>query len=257
MQWLDKMDLSPLFVSLRIAFFATLFTFITGVLAAWRVYRLKRGKPFFDGLFTLPMVLPPTVVGFLLLMLFGRYGPLGETLERLGIEVVFTRAGAVIAASVVAFPLMYRSARGAFEQLDPDYINVARTLGMGEWAIFLKVILPNSLPGVLAGTVLSFARSMGEFGATTLLAGNIPGRTQTMALAVYSAVQGNHKDVAMRWSVFIVIVSFAAIFLLNLSLRKHEKARALSKALKEEGLPEEALFPPGEEDGREARSDGA
>lgn len=223
------MDFSPLFISLKIAFFATLVTFALGVPAAWLVYRAKRGKQVMDGLFTLPMVLPPTVVGFGLLVIFGKNFPVGQALAKLGINVVFTWQAAVIAASVVAFPLMYRSARGAFEQLDSDYIACARTLGMGEWRIFLRVILPNTWPGVLSGVVLAFARSMGEFGATTLLAGNIPGRTQTLALAVYSAVQNNNKAIATRWSVVIVVISFAAIFLMNLTMKRHGSRNALAR----------------------------
>lgn len=209
------MSIQPLFISIKIAAFATAVTFVLGVLAAWRVTRARRFAQLLDGLFTLPMVLPPTVVGFLLLVAFGKRGPLGRLLALLGINVVFTWQGAVIAASVVAFPLMYRAARGAFEQLDEDLIHCARTLGMGEWRIFFRIILPNSRPGVLAGTVLAFARSMGEFGATTLLAGNIPGKTQTMALAVYSAVQNNKKEDAMLWSAIICVISFFAIFLMN------------------------------------------
>lgn len=220
------MDLTPLWISLKIAACATLVTFVAGVLAAWGVYRMKRGSRVADGLLTLPMVLPPTVVGFLLLVAFGKNSPLGRFLDTVGLPLIFTWPGAVIAASVVALPLMYRAARGAFEQLDPDLMHCARTLGMGEWRIFCRIMLPNAWPGVLSGTVLSFARSMGEFGATTLLAGNIPGRTQTMALAVYSAVQNNRKDVALRWSLIIMGISFAAIYLMNLSTKSHRPGGA-------------------------------
>ena len=210
------MDLSPLWISMKIALCATVVTLIFGVLAAWCVFRMRRGWQILDGLFTLPMVLPPTVVGFGLLVIFGRNSGLGRWLESVGLPVVFTWYGAVIAASVVAFPLLYRATRGAFEQLDPDLIACARTLGMTEWQIFHKILIPNAWPGILSGVVLSLARSMGEFGATTLIAGNIPGRTQTMALAIYSAVQNNKKTLATRWSLIIMVISFVAIFLMNL-----------------------------------------
>ena len=224
-------DFSPLWISLKIAFFASFITLVLGVAAARLVCKTEKAKHFLDGLFTLPMVLPPTVTGFFLLILFGKNSPLGRALGKAGINVVFSAAGAVIAAAVVAFPLMYRSARGAFEQLDPDYIACARTLGMKESKIFFRVILPNTRPGLLSGVVLSFARSMGEFGATTLLAGNIPGRTQTMALAVYSAVQNNHKEAAMRWSLIIVVISFLAIFLMNRTMKRYQGTEVFSGAL--------------------------
>lgn len=231
------MALFPLWISLKIAVCATILTFIFGVLAAWLVYHMKRGAAIVDGLFTLPMVLPPTVVGFFLLLGLGRNSPVGRFLYEVGLPLVFTWQGAVVAATVVAFPLMYRAARGAYEQLDPDLIACARTLGMKELAIFLRVILPNSWPGVLSGVVLSFARSMGEFGATTLLAGNIPGRTQTMALAVYSAVQNNDMDVAMHWSLVIVVISFVAIYLMNLTMKAGRSGgRKWGRGSREEGI---------------------
>lgn len=210
------MDYSPLWISLKVAVTATVFTFFLGILAAWGVMRMRRFQGIVDGLLTLPMVLPPTVVGFFLLLLFGKNGLFGQFLASIGMSVVFTWQGAVIAAAVVSFPLMYRSARGAFDQLDGTLVQAARTLGMGEGHIFWRVILPNCWPGVAAGTVLSFARALGEFGATTMLAGNIPGRTQTMSLAIYSAVAGNNREKAYRWVVIILIMSFAALLLTNL-----------------------------------------
>lgn len=209
------MDISPLYISFKVAAVATVFTFFLGLFAAWRVARGRRFKGFIDGLFTLPMVLPPTVVGFFLLLLFGKNGLLGQTLESLAISVVFTWQGAVIAAAVVSFPLMYRAARGAFEQMDQTLIFAARTLGMPERKIFWRVILPACWPGVAAGTVLAFARALGEFGATAMLAGNIPGKTQTMSLAIYSAVQGNNRDKAYLWVVIIMIISFISLILMN------------------------------------------
>lgn len=209
------MDISPLFISIKVASVATAFTFFLGLFAAWRVARGRRFKGLIDGLFTLPMVLPPTVVGFFLLLLFGKNGLLGQTLEKLALSVVFTWQGAVIAAAVVSFPLMYRAARGAFEQLDQTLVYAARTLGMPERRIFWRVVLPACWPGVAAGAVLSFARALGEFGATAMLAGNIPGRTQTMSLAIYSAVAGNNREKAYLWVAIIMVISIATLMLMN------------------------------------------
>ncbi len=219
------MDLSPLYISMKVALTATVFTFFLGLLAAWKVVKLRRFQGLIDGLFTLPMVLPPTVVGFFLLLLFGKNGLLGQTLEKLALTVVFTWEGAVIAAAVVAFPLMYRTARGAFEQMDQTLIYAARTLGIPERRIFWKIILPSCWPGVAAGTVLSFARALGEFGATAMLAGNIPGRTQTMSLAIYSAVQGNDREKAYLWVVIIMAISFLTLFLMNCWMGYQERAK--------------------------------
>ncbi len=219
------MDLSPLYISLKVALTATVLTFFLGLFAAWKVVKLRRFQGLIDGLFTLPMVLPPTVVGFFLLLLFGKNGLLGQTLEKLALTVVFTWEGAVIASAVVAFPLMYRTARGAFEQMDQTLIYAARTLGIPERRIFWKIILPSCWPGVAAGTVLAFARALGEFGATTMLAGNIPGRTQTMSLAIYSAVQGNDREKAYLWVVIIMAISFVTLMLMNYWTGYQERAR--------------------------------
>jgi len=209
------MDLSPLLISLKVSVFATVFTFFFGILAAYWVVRMRRFQGVADGIFTLPMVLPPTVVGFFLLLLFGKNGLLGQFLAGLNLSVVFTWQGAVIAATVVSFPLMYRTARGAFEQMDQNLIYAARTLGMSEWKIFWRVTVPCCWPGIASGTVLSFARALGEFGATTMLAGNIPGKTQTMSLAIYSAVQGNNRERAYAWVAVILCISFATLLLMN------------------------------------------
>jgi molybdate transport system permease protein len=190
-------------------------TFFLGIVAARLVLKLNRLKGLADGLFTLPLVLPPTVVGFFLLLLFGKNGLFGQTLAALGWSLVFTWQGAVIAATVVSFPLMYRAARGAFEQMDENLIYAARTLGASESWIFLRVMLPVCWPGVAAGTILAFARALGEFGATTMLAGNIPGRTQTMSLAVYTAVSNNNRTVAYKWVLVIMVISFLSIYLMN------------------------------------------
>jgi molybdate transport system permease protein len=194
---------------------ATLMTFILGVLAAWLTVKLRRGKGIVDGLFTLPLVLPPTMVGFFLLVIFGKNGFIGQLLNSIGAPVVFTWTGAVIASTVVAFPLMYRTVRGAFEQLDENLLGAARTLGMSEPKLFWRVMMPNSLPGIMAGAVLAFARALGEFGATIMLAGNIPGRTQTVSVAIYTAVQAGNWELAYRWMFIIVGISFVTIILMN------------------------------------------
>ncbi len=219
------MDLSPLYISMKVALTATALTFFLGLFAAWKVVKLRRFRGLIDGLFTLPMVLPPTVIGFFLLLLFGKNGLLGQTLEKLALTVVFTWEGAVIAAAVVSFPLMYRTARGAFEQMDQTLIYAARTLGMPEHRIFFSIVLPGCWPGVAAGTALSFARALGEFGATAMLAGNIPGRTQTMSLAIYSAVQGNNREKAYLWVAIILAISFFTLILMNYWAGYQERAR--------------------------------
>jgi molybdate transport system permease protein len=214
------MDLSPLWLSIRVALIATLITFCLGLLAARLVAGMRRGRGLLDGLFTLPLVLPPTVVGFFLLVIFGKNGPIGSILSQIGAPVVFTWGGAVIASVVVAFPLMYRTARGAFEQMDANLLAAGRTLGMTEWSLFFKVMIPNSIPSIMAGTVLAFARALGEFGATIMVAGNMPGRTQTVSVAIYTAVQGGDWDLATNWMLIIIGISFATIVLMNAWSRK-------------------------------------
>jgi molybdate transport system permease protein len=164
-----------------------------------------------DGIFLLPLVLPPTVVGFLLLLLFGRNGPLGKLFLDFGATIVFSWPATVIAATVVAFPLMYLTARAALEQVDPSLLQAARTLGASEWRVFREVALPLAWPGVLAGTILSFARALGEFGATLMLAGNIPGRTETIPIAIYFAVEANDMSRAATWCLIDIGVSLALL----------------------------------------------
>ena len=208
-------DISPLWISLKAATMATLITFFLGVLLAKRVHSMKRGRFLLDGIVSLPLVLPPTVVGFFLLIIFGKNSFLGRLLSDMGINVVFTLAGAVIAASVVSLPIMYRTTLGAFEQVDTELIDAARTLGFNERAIFFKVWIPLSWPGIAAGTTLSFARALGEFGATMMIAGNIPGRTRTMSTAVYSAMQGGNRELAYRWVIIIMAISLTTLILMN------------------------------------------
>jgi molybdate transport system permease protein len=174
-------------------------------------------RAWIDGILTLPLVLPPTVVGFFLLLIFGRHSFIGQALEQIGITIVFSWPATVIAATVVAFPLMYRTTLGAFEQVNPTLLQAARTLGATERVVFRRVLLPLAAPGVIAGTVLAFARALGEFGATLMLAGNIPGRTQTMPIAIFSAAESGDMRVAFLWVSLIVVLSLAIIRLLNRS----------------------------------------
>jgi molybdate transport system permease protein len=209
------MEWSPLIISLQTAAVATVVTFLTGIGLALLVVRMHRFQGLADAVITLPMVLPPTVAGFFLLLLFGRRGIIGKFLLQWDIQLVFTWKAAVIAAVVVSLPLMYRTARGAFEQLDPDIVNAARTLGVSEWRIFWRILLPNARAGILAGLVLSFTRALGEFGATIMVAGNIPGVTQTMSTAIYAAVQANDYDLAGQLAMIIAAISLIFVVLLN------------------------------------------
>lgn len=210
------MDWSPLIISLKTAGVATIITFFLGIYAAYKVYQAKsRFSWIFDGIFNLPLVLPPTVVGFFLLILFGKNGILGKFLISFGIEIIFTWTATVIAAVVIAFPLMYRSVKAAFEQVDYNLIYAGRTLGLSETKIFLRISIPLALPGIASGGILAFARTLGEFGATLMIAGNIPKVTQTMPIAIYMAIQGGRTDRAVIWVIIIVTVSFLILFLMN------------------------------------------
>lgn len=210
------MDWSPLIISIKTAVLATVITFFLGIYAAHQVLKLKGKLQWvLDGIFTLPLVLPPTVAGFFLLLLFGKRGPLGKFLALFDIQIVFTWSATVIAAVVIAFPLMYRSAKAAFEQIDKNVIYAGRTLGMAEIKIFWSIIMPLALPGIISGGILAFARALGEFGATLMIAGNIKGVTQTVPVAIYSATQGNKMDQAMLWVGIIVGISFIVVFFMN------------------------------------------
>ena len=209
-------DLSPLWISLRTATAATVLAFALGLAAAWfmRQYR-GRLRGLVDGIFLLPLVLPPTVVGFFLLLIFGRRSAIGHALEQIGLTIAFSWKATVLTSTVVAFPLMYRTTLGAFEQVNPTLLDAARTLGAGEWRVYRRVLLPLAWPGVLAGTVLAFARALGEFGATLMLAGNIPGRTQTMPIAIFFAAESGDMQRALAWVLLIVIISLASIAVMN------------------------------------------
>ena len=209
------MDLSPLWTTFKISLAATVFVFVTGLLLAWGVTNLKRGRPVIDAFLSLPLVLPPTVMGFLILISVGANSAVGKFLDAFGLKLVFTWQGAAVAAAVVSFPVMYRGIRGALEQVDPTVIQAGRTLGLSEFKIIRKVILPMAAPGILASVVLSFARCLGEFGATLMVAGNIPGKTQTMSVAVYTAMQGGDRELAYKW--VAIIVAYSLIILVGLN----------------------------------------
>ena len=215
---LGSIDWSPLWISLKTAVAATLIAFFLGIVTArFVMFRRDKTKWVLDGIFTLPLVLPPTVAGFLLLILFSPVRPFGMFLERtLGLRVVQNWIGCVLAAAVVSFPLMYRNARSAFEQTDINLIYAGRTLGLTERQIFRKVVLPAAGPGIASGTVLTFARALGEYGATMMLAGNILGRTRTISTAIAAEVSANRYDTAGVWTTLIIMISFGAVFVINL-----------------------------------------
>lgn len=206
------MNYSPLWISLKTALTATLLAFIFGIATAKVMFNYRgKFKHILDGIFILPLVLPPTVVGFLLLVLFGRYGPLGKLLALFDSTVIFSWSAAVIASAVVAFPLMYRTVLGAFQQVDLNFLDAARTLGVPEYKIFFKITIPLAWPGIAAGTILAFARALGEFGATLMLAGNIPGKTQTIPMAIFFLVESGQRERAALWVLVILIISLGAI----------------------------------------------
>lgn len=196
-------------LSLKVATWATLINGVLGVACGFLLARLRfAGRELVDALLTLPLVLPPTVLGYYLLVLVGRHGPLGAWLDRaFGFTLIFTWQGAVLAATVVAFPLVLKSARAAFEGVEPQFEQAARVLGLNEWAVFFRVSLPLAWRGILAGLLLTFARALGEFGATLMVAGNIPGKTNTMPLEIFAAYQAGDDARAMTYVVVLVASS--------------------------------------------------
>lgn len=225
MDIVQGLDWSPLFISLKTGVVATILSFFLGIYAARKVIHAEpRVKAVADGILTLPMVLPPTVAGFFLLLLFSRRRPLGTLLyENFGISVVQTWLGCIIAATVIAFPLMYRNARAAIEQVDVNLVYAGRTLGMSEMAIFWKVVVPTAGPGIMSGTILTFARAMGEYGATSMLAGNIPGKTGTISQRIAMVIQDGDYLTAGVWVVIVILIAFLVIFLMNLISGKKMK----------------------------------
>lgn len=217
------MEISPILISLKTSAVSIFFTFFLGIWAAEAVVRIKSGKlkMLLDGILTLPLVLPPTVAGFFLLYLFGVKRPVGKLLLSVfHYKIVFTWQATVLAAVLISFPLMYRSARGAFEQVDENVLNAARTLGISERRIFWRIRMPLAMPGVLSGGVLAFARGLGEFGATAMIAGNIAGRTRTLPLAIYSEVAGGDMQGAGQYVLVIVALSLMIVAGMNAVAQK-------------------------------------
>lgn len=211
-----EFDITPLWISLRTTLCAGIVVFVLGVgCARLLLFKSGRIKWVAEVLFTLPLVLPPTVIGFFLLVLCGKNSPLGRLLKQFDLSLIFTWEATVAAAVIVSFPLMYRAAKGAFEQVDADLLWAARTLGMSEWRVFIKVMIPQAWPGIAAGMALSFARALGEFGATLMIAGNIPGRTQTMPIAVYFATAAGDMQTAGIWVAVITLVSCLSLGAMN------------------------------------------
>lgn len=210
-------DWSPFWISLKTGVVATVICFFLGLWAARNVVKLgPKLRAFVDGILTLPMVMAPTVAGFFLLLLFSLRRPLGAFLyNEMGIKVVQTWLGCIIAASVIAFPLMYRNARAAFEQVDPDLVYAARTLGMSETKIFWRVVIPAAGPGVASGTVLTFARALGEYGATSMLAGNIAGKTGTISQRIANVIKDGDYLTAGIWVIIMLIIALAIIVVIN------------------------------------------
>ena len=222
---LKNLDWSPLIISLKTGVVATIISFFLGIFAARKVIKTTPGKKaVIDGILTLPMVLPPTVAGFFLLLIFSKRRPLGIFLyEQFDIKVVQTWLGCIIAATVIAFPLMYRNARAAFEQIDVNLVYAGRTLGMSETQIFWKVVVPTAGPGIASGTILTFARALGEYGATSMLAGNIPGKTGTISQKIAMVIQDGDYLTAGIWVAIVILIALVIIVLMNLISGKKMK----------------------------------
>ncbi len=233
-RFLQQLDWSPLWVSLRTTGVAIVVIFLLGLLAAWLTVKVSaKLKGILDTIFTIPMVLPPTVCGFLLLMFFGGNSATGQWLIDHGIDIVFTWPATVIACTVVGFPMMYRTVRGAFENLDANMLDAARTLGWSEKRIFSRIMVPLAWPSIAAGTVLSFARAMGEFGCTLFFAGNYVGVTQTIPLAIYYDWMGGQTDAAIFWVIVVILVSFLVILFINSYSSRTQKYHAKALHVRE------------------------
>lgn len=220
------MDISPIIISFKTSLISMIVTFLLGLFIAKFVVNLKceKVKMILDGFLTLPLVLPPTVIGFFLLIIFGVNRPIGKfLLDFMGVKIVFSWWATVLASVVISFPLMYRSARGAFEQIDENLILAGRTLGMSERKIFWRIIMPNAMPGVVSGGILAFARGLGEFGATAMIAGNIANKTRTLPLAIYSEVAAGNMASALDYVLIVTIISFIVIILTNYFTIKERK----------------------------------
>lgn len=209
------MDWSPLWISVKTAAVSTCLTFVLGIAAAKAVTSMKKGKAVADSILSLPLVLPPTVLGFFLLLLFGKNSVLGRLLAEFDVTVIFTWQGAVIAATAASFPIMYRTVRGAFEQVDRELVDAAVQLGCSRAQTFIYVWIPLAWQGIASGLTMSFARALGEFGATIMIAGNLPGKTRTMSVAVYTAMQSGDRELAFRWTAVILALSLAMLAAIN------------------------------------------
>lgn len=211
------MEWQPVLLSVKVALISLVFVFFFGVAAAYVMRSFEfTGKSALEAFFALPLVLPPVVTGFVLLVLIGKQGPIGRFLsENLHAQIIFTPYAAILAATVVAFPLMYQSTKAAFQGVDRNLEDAARTLGSSEWRVFWTITIPLAWPGLVAGLVLSFARALGEFGATIMVAGNIPGKTQTIPLAIYFAAESNNLTLAGAYVLLISGITFFLIFGLN------------------------------------------
>jgi len=221
---LDSEDLAILVLTLKVAVVSTLTILPIGVLAAYGLSRWRSvAKGLVETLLSLPLVLPPTAVGILLLELLRTDAVPGRILKRLGIQLVFTWKAVVLASAVMSFPLLIRPARAAFEEIDPRLLGVARTLGTGRVGVFVRVTLPLAWRGILTGTLLAFSRSLGEFGATIIIAGNIPGRTQTLALAIFQRAELGHDAAAMSLVGVTAVVAFAAVWITEFVTRRQAR----------------------------------
>ena len=220
----DSMDWYPLWNSLRIAAISSVIVFFAGIAAAYYVARLPRAlKGLLDVVLTLPLVLPPTVCGYFLLLLFGNRRPLGIFLAQFGFKFVMTWYGGVLAAAVVAFPLMYRTARGAFESFDETLAYAGKTLGLSNSYIFWRIRMPVCRQGILAGAVLAFARALGEYGATSMLVGYTPGKTATISTTVYQLGRTNDESGAFRWVMVNLTISAVVLLAVNLLERRNRR----------------------------------
>lgn len=225
MEILKGLDWSPLYISIKTGIVATIISFFIGIYAARKVIKASpRKKAVIDGILSLPMVLPPTVAGFFLLILFSKRRAFGIFLyDSFGIKVVQTWLGCIIAATVISFPLMYRNARAAFEQIDDNLVYAGRTLGMSDFKIFWKIVIPTAGPGIASGTILTFARALGEYGATSMLAGNIPGETGTISQKIAMVIQDGDYTTAGIWVVIVLIIAFVSIYIMNVLSNKTMK----------------------------------
>lgn len=226
------MDYTPLIISIKTAAAATAMVSVFGIFASWFMCRYNgKFKSLIDSVFLLPMILPPTVIGYILLIAIGKNSLLGKFLYRFDLSLIFTWPALVLAASVVAFPLMYKTSKAAFEQLDPDILDAARTLGAGEFKIFSKIMIPNAWPGIVAGAVLSFARALGEFGATLMVGGSIPDKTLTVPIAIFFASESGNSKEAGLWVAIIFMISLLVMTIVNSYEGKISKKSRIDKEL--------------------------